>query len=184
MRSLETFTTLLAGPRVTMRLPLAVLLGCAAAGASLWGAQIGYLWSFDELRAKADLVVIAEHLETVDTARRKNHPTLKPSLPVIELESAFNVLTVLSANGRDTGDVRQLRLKHYRIDADEWRRRHPPRPGLPAPGPVNAGSVLDFPEGSGPWLMFLKRGEGGTYEPLSGHTFPTESVFILRKPGR
>ena len=80
--------------------------------------------------------------------------------------------------------MRRLHLKHYRIDSAEWRRRNPPQPGLLPPGLANAGSVLDFADGSGPYLLFLKRGDGGTYEPLSGHAFPTESVFFLRKQGR
>jgi hypothetical protein len=166
-----------------MRVPFAILLGVVAAGASVWGSQIGYLWSFDELRAKSDVVVIAEHTKTADTTRRVDHPELKPSLPVIELESEFNVLAVLSVNARDGAEMRQLRLKHYRIDRDEWRRRNPPQPGLPPVGLVNAGSVLDFTDGAGPYLLFLKRAEGGAYEPLSGQTFPTESVFLLRKQG-
>ena len=89
----------LAGQPIPMRVPFAVLIGFLAAGATVGGAQIGYLWSFDELRAKADVVVIAEHIKTIDTTRRTDHPTLKPSLPVIELESAFNVLAVLIVNG-------------------------------------------------------------------------------------
>lgn len=59
-----------------MRVPFTVLLGFVAAGAGLAGDQIGYLWSFDELRAKADVVVIAEHVKTIDTARRADHPAL------------------------------------------------------------------------------------------------------------
>lgn len=57
-----------------MRVPFAVLLGIIAAAARVGGAQVGYLWTFDELRAKADLVVIAEHVETIDTLRRRDHP--------------------------------------------------------------------------------------------------------------
>lgn len=167
-----------------MRDPFAVVLGLVAAAASVAGAQIGYLWSFDELRTKADVVVIAEHAETIDTLRRADHPTLRPSLPVVELKSAFNVLTVLSVKAQEAGQMRELHLKHYRIDFAEWRRRNPTRPGLPPSGLLNAGSVLEFGDGSGLYLLFLKRSDDGTYEPLSGHTFPTDSVFLLRKQGR
>jgi hypothetical protein len=164
-----------------VRVAVAVLLGVMAARTNL-GAQVGYLWSFGELGAKADLVVIAEHVRTVDTTRRTDHPELRPALPVAELESAFNVLTVLKVDAAiKSAGAPQLRLKHYRIDSEEWRRRNPPQPGLPPGGLVNAGSMLDFSNENGPYLMFLKRGEAGMYEPLSGHTVPTDSVYLLQK---
>jgi hypothetical protein len=49
--------------------------------ASLAGLQIGYHWSYEELTAKADLVVLAGPLRTDDTGRRAEHPNLKPGLP-------------------------------------------------------------------------------------------------------
>jgi hypothetical protein len=156
-----------------------------AAVASLASSQIGYLWSFGELTTKADLVVIAEPGGTEDTGRHSEHPDLKPGLPVVEMATAFKVLAVLKLDTRATSsDTSRVRLKHYRIDWDEWRRRNPPEPGLPPVGLVNAGSALDFSNDAGPYLLFLRRGSGDIYEPLSGHTFPTDSVYLLRKFGR
>lgn len=155
------------------------------AAASLASFQVGYLWSFEELTTKADLVVIAEHVATEDAGRRTEHPNLKPGLPVMEFATAFQVLAVLKLDARATSlDASRVRLKHCRIDWDEWRRRNPPRPGVPPPGLVNAGSVLDFSNDAGPYLLFLRRGSGDIYEPLSGYTFPTDSVYPLRKFGR
>ena len=76
----------------------------------------------------------------------------------------------------ETKGATQLRLKHYRVDWDEFRRHHGPLAGL-----VNAGSSLDFTKEKGPSLLFLERVEGEGYQPLSGHIFPTDSVYLLRK---
>ena len=154
----------------------------AIAGAA---SQVGYLWSFEELRAKAALVVIAEPGTTKDTGRRTEHPELTPDLPVVELATPFKVLLVITPDSRTAaGQVSSVWVKHYRIDWDEWKRRHPPQPGLPPPGLVNAGSVLDFTQDSGPYLLFLRQGVGDSYEPLSGFTFPTDSVYLLRNVGK
>jgi len=154
-----------------------VLIGLLVAGVGLNGRQIGYLWSFEELAAKADTIVIAEHVRTVDARRGIEHPELKPGTPVVEMESVFNVLTVLKEGAeRETKGATQLRLKHYRVDWDEFRRRHGPLVRL-----VNAGSSLDFTKEKGPYLLFLERVEGEGHQPLSGHTFPTDSGYLLRK---
>jgi hypothetical protein len=147
--------------------------------------QIGYLWSFEELTSKADLVVIAESIRTEVTGRRTAHPELRPDLPVAELVTTLKVLAVLKPDPRAaSAGMSQVRLKHYRIDRNELLRRHPPQPGLPPSGLVNAGSYLDFSADTGPYLVFLTRSAGDTYEPLSGHTFPTDSVYRLSKAGR
>ena len=160
-------------------------IGVVAAMAGVAGSQIGYLWSFEELTARAELVVIAEPGGTDDTGRRTEHLDVKPAVPVVEVATRFKVVALLKPDTRATSvDTSGVRLKHYRIDWDEWRRRNPPQPGLPPPGLVNAGSVLDFTRDAGPYLLFLKRGAGDWYEPLSGHTFPTDSVFLLRSVGK
>jgi hypothetical protein len=149
---------------------------------SLGGCQIGYLWSFEELTAKADLVVIATLEATKDTGRRAEHPNLKPGLPVAELATTFKVLAVLKPDpAAAAASSTRLQITHYRIDLVEWIRRNPPLPDRPTPGLVNTGTTLDLTKEAGSYLMFLKRGPGDLYEPLSGHTFPTDSVYLLRK---
>ena len=143
--------------------------------------QIGYLWTFEELTAKADLVAIVEVMATEDTGRRREHPELRPDLPVIELVTTLKVLSVLKPDPPVVSAGLSVRLKHYRMDEAEWKRRNPPQPGLPPPGVVDAGSHLDFTREPGPYLVFLKRAPGNVYEPLSGRTFPTDSVYELRK---
>jgi hypothetical protein len=146
---------------------VAGLVGCVfAASLSPARAQIGYSWPYAELLQKADLVVIAESQNTFDTGRRRLHPELKPAYPVIELQSVFLVSAVLKGNqavriGAD------LRVRHYRY-TDEVRQR----------GLVNAGFWLRL-DPHCEYLLFLRRAADGFYEPLSGHTLPNDSVYLL-----
>jgi hypothetical protein len=153
---------------------LAFLIGAAV-------GQIGYLWTFDELTAKADFVVIAEPVRTEDTGVRTVHPGLQPDLPVAELRTTLKILSILKPDTRDKSAPAEIGLRHYRIDVDELRRTHRQPPGAPPPGLMNAGSSLDFAGPPQPYLLFLKRIADGGYEPLSGHTFPTDSVYRLLK---
>ena len=77
--------------------------------------------------------------------------------------------------------MKTIRLLHYRIDWEEWRRQNPAKPGEPPPSVVNVGSTLDFRHRDRSYLLFLRRLADERYEPLSGHTFPTDSVYLLRK---
>ncbi len=99
---------------------------------------------------------------------------------MIELRTTFKILTIFkedrSSSSSEVGAA--LRLKHYRFDHERWQRRHP---GV---GVVNAGSALQFGNDKGPYLLFLNRNVNAEYEPLSGHTLPTDSVFLLSKLGK
>jgi hypothetical protein len=135
------------------------------------GGQLSYLWTFEERTAKADLIVIAQPIATTDTGRRTVHPSLHPDLPVIELETELKVLSTLKGQSDPV-----IRLKHYRIDMDEWKRRHGDA------GFVNAGTHLSFDtakNSKAAYLLFLTVTDGRRFEPLSGHTFPTDTVFRL-----
>jgi hypothetical protein len=183
-----------------MRIGTAVAIGFVLAVGPAADAQLGYLWTMDELKAKADLVVIAELRDTKDTGRRTDHPKLRPAFLVIEMQSEFEVLAVLKGDAPDTflssAAGTRVRLRYYRHDWDQRRRDDTPQPGLPRrssegaksglppPGVVNTGSTLTFTAGEGPYLLFLAKGPDGVYDPLSGHTFPTDSVYLLRKLGR
>lgn len=158
-----------------------VRLGIGLLTTSLAGWQIGYHWSFEELAAKADLVVIAEPVRTDDTGRRTEHPNLKPGLPVLELVTTLKVVAVLKADRSASNQVTQVRLKHFQVDRSELVRRSKPNAGGVPGGLVNAGSYLDFSRDTGTYLLFLVHGTGDVYEPVSGHTFPTTSVYALQE---
>jgi hypothetical protein len=129
-------------------------------------AQIGTLWSLDRLATKADCVVIAEHLQTRDTGRRTMHPELKPAFPVVELESTFTVLAVLKPCVTQTSVAQDIKIRHYAPTPAEAARL------------INGGTTLNFTVGAR-YLMFLKLADGSRYEPLTGHSFPTDSVYRL-----
>jgi hypothetical protein len=132
--------------------------------------QVGHLWTFDELAVKADCVVIAEYIGTKD-GRRTMHPELTARYPVVELESDLRLLAVLKpcAQTESKAGV-TVTLKHYRPDRERIEG-----------GLLEGGSVLTFTAGAA-YLMFLKHAEGGVFEPVSGQTFPTDSVYRLPQP--
>ena len=149
-----------------------------AAAVLVWapsvGGQIGYLWTYEALLAKADLVVIARCQRTEDVGPAR-HPELKPGFPVVEMQTAFVVKAILKNNGNAVKTEAEVRLRHYRHDEARWRQEL----NVPATAPlgyVNAGSEV-LPQLKRSYLLFLKAGDAGVYEPLSGHTFPTSSVF-------
>src|SRR2546430_10203845 len=79
--------------------------------------QIGYLWSFDDLRSKSDLVVIAAVVATRDTGIRTVINELQPPFPVVELNTQFKIVSVVK--GTSSGEM--LVLRHYRLDTDQLR---------------------------------------------------------------
>ena len=116
--------------------------------ASLASFQIGYLWSFEELTAEADLVVIAERVGTDDTGRRTEHPDLKPGLPVVELATVFKVLAVLKVDTRATSsDTSRVQLKHIGSigtsgDAGTRRSQASLHPALSTPGRFSISGMM------------------------------------------
>ena len=147
-------------------------------------SQVGRLWTFDQLVAESDVVVIGVAIASRDTGRKGMHPELRPGFPVVEIETGVQVLAILKGQVEaDTTEVRRLVIHHYRLDVDEWRRHHPPTPGQPPRGLVNAGEPLVFKTPEQTYLFFLTRGARG-WEPTTGHTFPSQSVFPLEGANR
>jgi hypothetical protein len=132
-------------------------------------AQLGYLWTFDELTRRADCIVIAEARETRETDRRVD-PTDRPAyFPFVALDTSFEVRAALKpcVEEADVGTI--VHLTHFNPD---WRRLQ---------GLINGGSWLNLSTGAA-YLLYLKRAEHNVFEPLTGHVWPTESVYPLDKP--
>jgi hypothetical protein len=149
-----------------MPMPLSTALVMVTLTLHAAAMQVGRTWTFDELTAQADLVVIATHISTEDTGRRRMHPELRPDVRVAELRTDLKVLQVLKGGAADRllpGAT--LTVRHYQVIAE---------------GFVNTGSALRFAN-SRAYLLFLKHQPGGPYEPISGHTSPTDSVFLLAR---
>jgi hypothetical protein len=128
---------------------------------------IAHPWTFDELRAKSDLIVIAERIATRDAGIKTEFTDVRPPFPVVELNTDFKVLSVL----KGTPLRATLVLRHYRQDTDRL------------PGPVlNAPLGLDFSRGpTTVYLLFLKRESDDLYAPTSAQVFPEFSILALPK---
>jgi hypothetical protein len=151
--------------------------------ASLVVSQVGTLWTFALLREKSDVVVIANAVTMTDTGREVPRASTR-ALPRVEMETVFEILDVVKGgDGKAVVAGGRITLHYYRHDMARWHAENPPQPGKPPPSLLRTGSVITFTDGSGPYLLFLVRTPRGI-EPVSGHTWPTESVFDLRKHGR
>ena len=124
-------------------------------------------WTFDELRSKSDLIVIAERVVTRDAGFKTEFTDLRPPFPVVELNTDFKVLSALKGTPLRAIVV----LRHYRQDTDRL------------PGPVlNAPLGLNFSnEPTAVYLLFLKHQSDDLYAPTSGHVFPDFSILALPK---
>ncbi len=155
----------------------------ALVAASLSIPQVGAIWTFSLLREKSDVVVIANVVRVTDTGRDVPRSSTR-ALPRVEMETAFEVLDVVKgADAKSVVTGGRITLLHYRHDMARWHVENPPEPGKPPPGILGTGSSISFTDGAGPYLLFLVRTARGL-EPVSGHTWPTESVFDLRKYSR
>jgi hypothetical protein len=132
-------------------------------------AQLGYLWTFDELTRRADCVVIAEAGETHETDRTVD-PADKPAyFPFVELDTSLEVRAALKPCDGESDVGTSVRLRHFNPD---WRVVR---------GLINGGSWLSLTAGAA-YLLFLKRVESHTFEPLTGYVWPTASVYAVNKP--
>jgi hypothetical protein len=130
-------------------------------------AQTREAWTFDQLTAKADCVVIGEVVTTKEIARIA-HPDLK--YPSVQFDTEFKVLTTLKSCGSAGTAGGVVHLKYYAPDFERLQQ-----------GVINSDSVLNLADGH-VHLLFLKAIGGTEYEPITGHTWPTISVYPLVNP--
>jgi hypothetical protein len=117
--------------------------------------------------AKADCAVIGEVVGTKETGRTA-HPDLK--YPSVQFDTEFKVHTALKPCGSAGATGSALHLKYYAPDFERLQ-----------PGVIPSDSVLNFADGNA-YILFLKRTSGEDYEPLTGNTWPTMSVYPIAKP--
>jgi hypothetical protein len=127
-------------------------------------ARIMKSWSYQEMTEKADAIVIATPVSVTDTAERTTLPPNVPGgIPVIGVETTFEILSVLKGDEKTTKVV----LHHLR-DAE--------KSALRANGP---GLVAFEPKEKKRFLLFLKREPDGRYAPLVGQMDPYQCVRDL-----
>ena len=144
-----------------------VALIVASLISSTANAQARDVWTYDQLAAKADCVVIGEVVGTKEIGRT-THPDLK--YPVVQFDTEFKVQTALKPCGSAEAPGAAIHLKYYAPDFERLQQ-----------GVINSDSVLNLVDGNA-YLLFLKRTNGVDYEPVSGNTWPTISVYPLAKP--
>jgi hypothetical protein len=112
-------------------------------------------WTFQEMFAKSDLVVIATPIWTKDTGEHNLLPGISPSTRVLGLSTEFEVRLVLKGNTK----IKTFVLYHYRLEHDE------PSVNGPALVTFNSKQWMSF-------LLFLVREPDGRYAPVTGQTDP------------
>ena len=123
-------------------------------------------WSYKDLFAKSDFVVIASPLTRPrDTRERMTLQKISPPVPVIGVNTEFKTLLVLKGSKRQ-----RFVLHHYR----ESRKPDPNKVILGGPDlldferPKDSRSVFS----SKRYLLFLVREADGRFAPVSGQQDP------------
>jgi len=133
--------------------------------------QVGELHDYPELMQKADLVAIAECQNATDTGGRHGHPDAAFGVPVQEWLATFRIAVVLKRHPT-TGVGSTIQFSYLRLDQARWDREHP------GAGIINGGAYVAVkPQQT--YLLFLKARGVGVYEPVTGHLFPNDSVYLL-----
>ena len=129
-------------------------------------ARLHQGWSYQELYAQADLVVIAKPISTQDTTEKATLPNGTPgAYHVVGLSTEFEISVVLKGDN----SLKKVTLHHYRL-ADS-KSKEPL---------INGPSLVSFyPKQDIQFLMFLRLEGDGRYSPVSGQIDPDMSVLWL-----
>ena len=136
-------------------------------------------WSYDRLFKEADVIVIASAKGTVQSEDKASDERWKASL--IGQRTTFSVIHTLKgqlANG-------PLTVVHFKLKDGVVSQNGPllvnfrtKGPKIEGGGAVKYEAVLSTPQ----YLLFLKRSEGGRFEPVSGQMDPALSVKEIYEP--
>lgn len=119
-------------------------------------ARLTREWTFQEMFAKSDLVVIATPIATVQTTEHTALPDLSPAVTVSGLNTEFQVRLVLKGDQK----IKKCVLHHYELDHQACL--------------INGPELLTFNSQMwGPhYLLFLTKEPDGRYAPVTGQTDP------------
>jgi hypothetical protein len=158
-------------PAVAVTARAAVVWASLLVTAPAVTAQTGSPRPYQDLAQRADLVIVGECQSAADTGERRSHPESNVALPVQEWRATFRASAVLKA-ARATAIGSIVPVRYLRFDYGRWRKLNP------GAGLANAGMYV-FLEPRQAYLLFLKEGPNGAYEPASGQLFPNDSVYLL-----
>jgi hypothetical protein len=113
-------------------------------------------WTFQEMFAKSDVVVIAGPIATSETTEHTTLADLSPPVAVLGLNTEFRARLVLKGDKEMTKFV----LHHYKLEHEEPM--------------INAPQLIAFDSKASPkrFLLFLVRESDGRYAPVTGQTDP------------
>lgn len=136
-------------------------------------------WSYDRLFKEADLIVIASAQGTVPSEDQAPDERWGPSL--IGQHTTFAVLQTLKGQVNDG----PLTVLHFKLKDGVVTQGGPllvafrtRGPTIEGGGSVKYKAILSTPQ----YLLFLKRSEGGRFEPVSGQIDPALSVKEIYAP--
>jgi hypothetical protein len=119
-------------------------------------ARLMQEWTYQDLFAKSDLVVIAKPTAaTRDTTERSTLRDIQPPESVVGVVTEFQILLVLKGSTKD-----RFILHHYRLESSTLM--------------VNGPQLIAFDPAKNhqPYLLFLVREPDGRFAPVAGQTDP------------
>ena len=144
-----------------MKKPVIIASAIALSAAAWTFAYNIDSFTYEEMVAKSDLVVIAEPVESRGTGERHVDPNVKPAITVTGVVTTCRALYVLKGSKN-----KEFKLHHFReVDRDKAAKDI----SEVIMGP-QIGIAFDQSKGSKRYLMFLIREAGGRYAPFDGQT--------------
>jgi hypothetical protein len=159
-----------------------VILLAAVAGAGPAGvfARLVESWPYARLLRESQLVVIARPVATADSGDRTTENPWK--VEFLGVNTDFRVEAVL----KGTLDGDKLRVLHFRLPKGKRIYNGPGLVSFRMQGitlRTNTGGKVSLAK-TPAYLLFLKRGKDGRYEPVSGRIDPISSVREMHQPLR
>ena len=140
---------------------LFLLIVCFPLGAN--ARAVGFV-SFDELRGKADLIVIATPIEVKEIAEHDPMPDFMPGDIRSAIETSFKIWTVLK------GDITLKEFTLHHLSYNSFTRPM-----------TNGPSIVSFdPKKNKKYLLFLKRESDGRYITVWGQVDPQISIREIK----
>jgi hypothetical protein len=149
--------------RITVFFSLLLMAGLAGSVT----ARISESWTYNQMFAKADLVVVGRRVVTKDLNERTTLTDVTPSVGVIGLITEFEPLLILKGEK----NITQLLLHHYRFESDKEQNV------------VNSPDLIRFTDKHPIFLLFLTKESGGRYVPVTGQTDPAAFSVLELKGG-
>jgi hypothetical protein len=166
-----------------MKRGLVFWLLAALAATVLWpadgAARLLEGWPYDRLFKEADLVVIAEAVAVADADETTTDNLWKEKF--LGVVTTFKVRAQLKGKGF-LGEGEKLEVLHFRLPKDVLIQNGPCLVSFRLEGIPIRTKTAKMDLGKPEYLLFLKKGKGGRYEPVSGRTDPALSVREMFYP--